>query len=131
MYVDFVCASRRPVAFGVCERTVEYSRTQTPFDPPWTRWLCVLQLIISPSMLLRIVARTHNSPPIGNNKTRDGPFLFLEAHLSYDSVVLLCSIPPELHRNIDTFDGPKMFILISSVMTWALSRPVDVSRSCV
>ncbi|CAL8287661.1 adenylate kinase 7 isoform X1 [Gadus morhua] len=30
----------------------------------------------------------------------------------------------ELHRNIDTFDGPKIFILISSVMTWALSRPL-------
>ncbi|XP_059908885.1 adenylate kinase 7 isoform X2 [Gadus macrocephalus] len=30
----------------------------------------------------------------------------------------------ELHRNIDTFDGSKIFILISSVMTWALSRPL-------
>ena len=44
---------------------------------------------------------------------------------------LLCYIPPELHRNIDTFDGPKIFILISSVMSWALSRPADMSGECV
>ncbi|CAL8285613.1 unnamed protein product [Lota lota] len=30
-----------------------------------------------------------------------------------------------LHSNINMFDGPKIFILISSVMTWALSRLVD------
>uniref|UniRef100_A0A8B9RDE8 Nucleoside-diphosphate kinase n=1 Tax=Astyanax mexicanus TaxID=7994 RepID=A0A8B9RDE8_ASTMX len=30
-----------------------------------------------------------------------------------------------LHKEIDEFTGPKMFILISTVMTWALSKPVD------
>ncbi|XP_072546355.1 adenylate kinase 7 isoform X2 [Salminus brasiliensis] len=30
-----------------------------------------------------------------------------------------------LHNEIDAFPGPKMFILISTVMTWALSKPVD------
>uniref|UniRef100_A0AAR2IL89 Adenylate kinase 7b n=1 Tax=Pygocentrus nattereri TaxID=42514 RepID=A0AAR2IL89_PYGNA len=30
-----------------------------------------------------------------------------------------------LHKEIEAFSGPKMFILISTVMTWALSKPVD------
>ncbi|XP_018553227.1 adenylate kinase 7 isoform X3 [Lates calcarifer] len=30
-----------------------------------------------------------------------------------------------LHSKMDTFRGPKLFILISTVMTWACSKPVD------
>nr|XP_006632319.1 PREDICTED: adenylate kinase 7 isoform X1 [Lepisosteus oculatus] len=30
-----------------------------------------------------------------------------------------------LHSELDNFSSPKMFILISTVMTWALSKPVD------
>uniref|UniRef100_A0A3Q4BSN9 Uncharacterized protein n=1 Tax=Mola mola TaxID=94237 RepID=A0A3Q4BSN9_MOLML len=30
-----------------------------------------------------------------------------------------------LHNKMDHFSGPKMFILISNVMTWACSKPVD------
>ncbi|XP_077994074.1 adenylate kinase 7-like [Glandiceps talaboti] len=30
-----------------------------------------------------------------------------------------------LHAEIDRFDGPKMFILLSSVMTWSKSKPLD------
>ncbi|XP_028250511.1 adenylate kinase 7 [Parambassis ranga] len=30
-----------------------------------------------------------------------------------------------LHKEIDNFSGPKMFILVSTVMTWACSKPVD------
>lgn len=30
-----------------------------------------------------------------------------------------------LHKQIDAFPEPKMFILISSVMTWALTRTLD------
>ncbi|XP_070577004.1 adenylate kinase 7-like [Ptychodera flava] len=30
-----------------------------------------------------------------------------------------------LHAEIDRFDGPKMFILLSSVMTWGKSKPLD------
>lgn len=30
-----------------------------------------------------------------------------------------------LHTEIEHFDGPKMFILLSSVMTWAKSKPLD------
>ncbi|KAK3537897.1 hypothetical protein QTP70_022441 [Hemibagrus guttatus] len=30
-----------------------------------------------------------------------------------------------LHKEIDAFPGPKMFILISSVMTWALTKTLD------
>ncbi|XP_068451610.1 adenylate kinase 7 [Clinocottus analis] len=30
-----------------------------------------------------------------------------------------------LHKEMEHFSGPKMFILISTVMTWACSRPVD------
>ncbi|XP_062863053.1 adenylate kinase 7 [Trichomycterus rosablanca] len=30
-----------------------------------------------------------------------------------------------LHKKMDMFPAPKMFILISSVMTWALTKPVD------
>lgn len=30
-----------------------------------------------------------------------------------------------LHTEIEHFDGPKLFILISSVMTWAKSKPLD------
>ncbi|GAA6086960.1 adenylate kinase 7-like, partial [Tachysurus ichikawai] len=30
-----------------------------------------------------------------------------------------------LHKDIDAFPGPKMFILISSVMTWALTKTMD------
>ncbi|KAM9466930.1 adenylate kinase 7-like [Clarias gariepinus] len=30
-----------------------------------------------------------------------------------------------LHKEVDAFSQPKMFILISSVMTWALTRPLD------
>ncbi|KAK7483563.1 hypothetical protein BaRGS_00025237 [Batillaria attramentaria] len=31
----------------------------------------------------------------------------------------------ELHSDLDKIDKPKMFILISSVMTWAKSKPLD------
>ncbi|XP_061098822.1 adenylate kinase 7-like isoform X2 [Conger conger] len=30
-----------------------------------------------------------------------------------------------LHSEINNFGGPKMFILISTVMTWALTKPID------
>ena len=30
-----------------------------------------------------------------------------------------------LHAEIDNFDNPKMFILISTVLTWANSKPLD------
>ncbi|KAI1895313.1 hypothetical protein AGOR_G00105010 [Albula goreensis] len=30
-----------------------------------------------------------------------------------------------LHEELDNFNGPKMFILVSTVMTWALSKPLD------
>ncbi|KAI4891646.1 hypothetical protein NFI96_024852 [Prochilodus magdalenae] len=30
-----------------------------------------------------------------------------------------------LHKNMEAFSGSKMFILISTVMTWALSKPLD------
>ena len=39
--------------------------------------------------------------------------------------MLSCCVPAALHRNMEKFGGPKTFILISTVMTWALSRPVD------
>lgn len=31
----------------------------------------------------------------------------------------------ELHSDLDKIEKPKMFILISSVMTWAKSKPLD------
>ncbi|XP_069493823.1 adenylate kinase 7 [Ambystoma mexicanum] len=34
-----------------------------------------------------------------------------------------------LHTNIETFENPKMFILISTVMTWARSKPLDLDDS--
>ena len=42
--------------------------------------------------------------------------------MNQDSFCVLCLA---LHDNISHFSGPKMFILISTVMTWACSKSVD------
>ena len=33
-----------------------------------------------------------------------------------------------LHTEIEHFDAPKMFVLLSSVMTWAKTKPLDPVR---
>jgi len=45
-----------------------------------------------------------------------------------DTVILSMYVPLELHSDIDNMvdvDRPYVFILISSVLTWARSKPVD------
>uniref|UniRef100_A0A8C4TDW4 Adenylate kinase 7a n=1 Tax=Erpetoichthys calabaricus TaxID=27687 RepID=A0A8C4TDW4_ERPCA len=38
---------------------------------------------------------------------------------------LIVTFIPALHSELEHFTGPKMFILLSTVMTWALSKPID------
>ena len=38
---------------------------------------------------------------------------------------MICCYVSELHSDLDKIEKPKMFILISSVLTWAKSKPLD------
>ena len=39
--------------------------------------------------------------------------------------MVLCLLPTEIHSDLEKVDKPKMFILISTVMTWAKSKSLD------
>ena len=41
----------------------------------------------------------------------------------YPTKIYICF--SELHSDLDKIEKPKMFILVSSVMTWARSKPLD------
>lgn len=82
------------------------------------------------------------------NKTRDKPFYIkdilqyktkeelLEHLIECDMIVYDITEEPsaideavwvvsELHADLERIEKPKMFILVSSVMTWANSKPLD------
>lgn len=40
-------------------------------------------------------------------------------------IINLLVLFSELHSDLDKIEKPKMFILISTVMTWAKSKPLD------
>ena len=49
--------------------------------------------------------------------------IFGKVRCSNDIIIVLSYT--EIHSDLDKIEKPKMFILVSSVMTWARSKPLD------
>ena len=50
-------------------------------------------------------------------------------HCLYSTTIMLCSsISTAIHDQLSTFASQKVFVLISTVMTWARSKPLDPVR---